>query len=470
MLKSKARFIITMVLLGLAGFQAFGEEVSIEERIIMLQKELDATKQEVEQTKKYMEDKKEEEKEKEKHKSDFEFHGYARSGLLISDSGHGGKGGPYMTPAGSVGGPVGRLGNEDNTYLELVFQKNIYMENGSWAKYKVMVADGQESTNDWTAESSDVNVRQAYVEMGNLPTFKGIFEKSSIWAGKRFDRDNYDIHFFDSDIIFLAGTGAGVYDIYLTENWKTNFSIYGRNYDDIGETDIENYTLTMNNYYGKWQGMVNYLFANDCNMQDEGLAENGLEITGAYHGESFYGLADGFFKTAVQYGTGSGTEVKSIGADSNLTEDAEAVRISTYGVTRFADNWSVSPALMAEVSQDRYADGDDYKWASFNLRLQNDITENFAMAYEATYQYNDLDPKGYEGRQAVSGGFVKFTVAPTFKLDTGAGLFARPEIRTFVTYAIYDDELDDFADDTLGSDGFSGGDGWNFGVQMEIWF
>ncbi|MGY2437110.1 carbohydrate porin, partial [Escherichia coli] len=34
----------------------------------------------------------------------FEFHGYARSGLLVNGNGNGGRGGPYITPAGSVGG------------------------------------------------------------------------------------------------------------------------------------------------------------------------------------------------------------------------------------------------------------------------------------------------------------------------------------------------------------------------------
>lgn len=52
-----------------------------------------------------------------------EFHGYARSGLLISDSGTSTEGGPYVTPAGSTGGAVGRLGNEPDTYMELNLEK-----------------------------------------------------------------------------------------------------------------------------------------------------------------------------------------------------------------------------------------------------------------------------------------------------------------------------------------------------------
>ena len=49
----------------------------------------------------------------------FSFHGYARSGLLVDEGLGGGRGGPYTTPAGSVGGAVGRLGNEDDTYMRI---------------------------------------------------------------------------------------------------------------------------------------------------------------------------------------------------------------------------------------------------------------------------------------------------------------------------------------------------------------
>lgn len=53
----------------------------------------------------------------------FEFHGYARSGLLMNSSGTGTQGGPYVSPAGSTGGAIGRLGNEPDTYVEVNLEK-----------------------------------------------------------------------------------------------------------------------------------------------------------------------------------------------------------------------------------------------------------------------------------------------------------------------------------------------------------
>lgn len=41
----------------------------------------------------------------------FEFHGYARSGVIMNDSAASTKSGAYMTPAGETGGAIGRLGS-----------------------------------------------------------------------------------------------------------------------------------------------------------------------------------------------------------------------------------------------------------------------------------------------------------------------------------------------------------------------
>ncbi|MEK1844335.1 MAG: carbohydrate porin, partial [Pseudomonas sp.] len=195
----------------------------------------------------------------------FSFKGYARSGLLINDGLGGGRGGPYTTPAGSVGGAVGRLGNEDDTYMRIDLSKEIYAQNGTRSKFTVSIADGVESSNDWTADESNLNVRQVFTELDHLAAFKGnsVFENSTLWAGKRFDRDNFDIHWLDSDVVFLAGTGGGIYDVQMNKDWRSNYSLMGRNYGDFSEggvnADVESYILTSNQFFdnGQWQWMFN---------------------------------------------------------------------------------------------------------------------------------------------------------------------------------------------------------------------
>lgn len=409
-----------------------------------------------------------------------EFHGYARSGLLIGDNGTGTEGGPYVTPAGSTGGAVGRLGNEPDTYMELNLEKKSTLDNGATTRYKVMLADGQRSYNDWTASSSSLNVRQVFAELGSLPSFTGAAKEATLWAGKRFDRDNFDIHWLDSDIIFLAGTGAGVYDLKWSDSAKSNFSLYGRSFgalDDVN-SDIQNYILTSNNYFGKLQWMVSGLKAKDNDArQNTGSsgstqgADTGFHTMLAYHGDSFYGLRAGSSKTALLYGQGLGAEVKGLGSDGSLGEDAKTMRLASYGTTSITKNWSIAPALLAQNSQDRYVKQDEYQWLTFNARLVQELTKNFALAYEGSYQYMDLDPQGYLGRQAVEGGFYKLTFAPTFKAGNIADFFSRPELRMFATYMDWDKKLDAYAsDDSFGKAGFTAGGQWNFGVQMETWF
>ncbi|MDF5431193.1 porin, partial [Vibrio parahaemolyticus] len=183
--------------------------------------------------------------------------------------------------------------------------------------------------NEWTASESQLNVRQIYAELNKLSMFSEsrAFADATFWAGKRFDRDNFDIHFFDSDIVFLSGTGAGVYDVQMSDSWKANFSIYGRDFGEIdsSSTDVENYIATMNNRFGNWQLMLSGMTSADNNDRVEGAADKGLHAMFAYHGDNFFGMSEGFSKTGILMGDGLGAELKGIGSNGDLLEDAEAV-------------------------------------------------------------------------------------------------------------------------------------------------
>ncbi|MCQ1057581.1 carbohydrate porin [Photobacterium sp. ZSDE20] len=404
--------------------------------------------------------------------SSFEFHGYARSGLLINDDLNGATGtGPYMTAAGAIGAPVGRLGVEDDHYVEANLIHKRFADDGSSALFRIMLADSTETNNEWTASESQLNVRQVYSELNRLSMFSEseAFSEATFWAGKRFDRDNFDIHFFDSDIVFLSGTGAGVYDVQMSDNWKANFSIYGRDFGEIdsSSTDVENYIATMNNRIGPWQVMLSGMTSADNDNRLNGAAESGVHAMFAYHGDNFFGLSEGFSKTGMLVGSGLGAELKGIGSNGDLLDDAKAVRLFSYGVTRIGDNWRLAPALMAEHSQDRLKKNDEFTWASLNVRLAQEFTENFEMVYEGSLQYMDLD----NSTEQASGGFYKATVAPTLKLSTSNGFFDRPELRFAVSYVDWSEDLNGYSISTE-ADAATMGEGGEvlFALQMETWF
>lgn len=438
----------------------------------------------------------------------FEFKAYARSGFLTNGTGNlwHNYAGPYFTPAGAVDGSIGRLGVETNSYVELNFGRKWTFEDGSWARFKVMIADGEDDQNDWTGGTSQINFRQVYTEMGNLKDMPEALSQATFWAGKRFDRDNFDIHFLDADIIFLAGTGAGVYDVKMADGWKSNFSIYSRNFGNLNSLNfdvMDDFIFTWNNRMGKWQVMLNGLIApqndNYANLPYYYFTQVPSFIPGAtqradtgflgmiaYHDDSFYGISQGVSKTALQFGWGLGAEARLVGQDGNLGQDAKTVRFSTYGITDLAPGWHFSPAVMAQWSQDRYINGDSYAFATVNGRLMQDITRSFAMQYEATFQYADIDPKGYRDYGlrtglAASGALGKITVAPTLYLDQmGIGLLGRPQLRLLGSYVFWNQGLNNFSfSDALGPQYGSylpngllsaGTNGWLLGAQMEIWY
>lgn len=307
-----------------------------------------------------------------------------------------------MTPAGETSGNVGRLGNEPDTYVEVNFEHKQTLASGATTRFKVMLADGQRSYNDWTASSSDLNMRQAFTELGHLPTFTGMFKDSTVWAGKRFDRDNFDIHWIDSDVVFLAGTGAGTYNMRWDNNAHSNTSVYGRTFGDIEnrENTAQNYILSLNHFQGPLQLMVSGMRAKDNDARRDvdnhlvkgDAANNGVHALFGLHSDRFYGMRAGTSKTALLYGYGLGAEVKSIGSDGALLPDADTWQLASYGITPLGGGWHIAPALLAQTSKDRYVKGNSYAWATLNLRLIQEITRNVEMQYEGSYQYMDLRP------------------------------------------------------------------------------
>ncbi|MCD3742968.1 carbohydrate porin, partial [Escherichia coli] len=154
-----------------------------------------------------------------------------------------------------------------------------------------------------------------------------------------------------------------------------------------------------------------------------------------------------------------------------LLSEANTWRFASYGTTPLGSGWYVAPAILAQSSKDRYVKGDSYEWVTFNTRLIKEVTQNFALAFEGSYQYMDLKPKGYQNHNAVNGSFYKLTFAPTLKANDINNFFSRPELRLFATWMDWSSKLDDFAsNDAFGSSGFNTGGEWNFGVQMETWF
>lgn len=431
----------------------------------------------------------------------FTFSGYARSGFLTGPDGEAlrifNEGG--LTPAGPAGAFTGRLGVENDTYTEAALTYNFDGPEDSEGDFTIRFANSTFNNSTFDADSAFA-VREAYSELAKLPSFDGTpFANATFWAGQRFDRDNFNIHPLDSDVVFLAGTGIGVYDVALGGDTTANFSVYSNTFDSIFEDvdgfnregdgdlvdNVESIYGTGNFFNGPYQFMLNAITATDNDVGIPDRATWGVNGLAAYHQESFYGQLDGWSKHSLQLGTGLGAEVKNIGSGftaQQLTEDAFAVRLTTSGAADITDKWRILPAIMTEYSEDRFNIGDEIFFATFNLSAAREITKNFELNFDATYQFNDVTvPTGPGSSDNVTGSYYKFTIAPTLKLDTDGGFFERPEVRFLISYIDFSDDFANFrvTPTDPGARGFgdpftdfrgTGGGEFVLGAQTEVWF
>src|SRR5258707_10605174 len=143
----------------------------------------------------------------------FEFHGYFRSGYALN-----GRGGQQVAFECPVADAKYRLGNEAETYAELIFVNNwVNPEHSSgkaWLRSEFMIeANTTNSANSASFPNGTGNdqfrFREAFVQAGNI--FE-IQPNAKFWAGERYyRRQHVDINdFYPLD---LSGYGGGVEDL-----------------------------------------------------------------------------------------------------------------------------------------------------------------------------------------------------------------------------------------------------------------
>lgn len=435
----------------------------------------------------------------------FEFHGYARSGLLLNANNDLRKGAVFANKQ------VGRLGNESDTYLEAELVKNFYMANGSWAKWHVMFAKGTDSYDDW---NDGVALRQAYAEMGNLPAFTGAFKDSVIWAGKRF-YNRRDIHITDYYFTDYSGTGMGIDKIKLGSG-SLNLGIIGRDYSDYTEEglvadnpdtmdklnvinllaryDIGSWEFDLGAAFSKKNGDRTNLIqrteivdgeeeTKDYLYKTYDAAEYGVQAGIFYNTPGYYWSGKGFSKLFAQAGyglnAGDGLGTAGRGAEANL-DKAYSFRVGTFGLLPINEKWDFFSTAVVQHNKDAKSvagtldpdggiddvniTGLDSTWVNVAVRPVYKINENFELQFEAGYYYVK---ESRVNSDDVDGNIYKLTFAPTFKLDTNE-FWGRPEIRTFVSWAGWNKSYEENFQTNLKE--YDAKNGVNVGVQAEVWF
>src|SRR5580700_7514163 len=143
----------------------------------------------------------------------FEFHGYFRSGYGLNSEG--GQQVAFQAPGADA---KYRLGNEAETYAELIFVNNwLNPDRNSdkmWMKTEAMVeANTTNSANSASftngVGNDQLRFREAFVQAGNV--FKSQ-PNAKFWAGERYYRRQH-IEIIDFYPLDMSGYGAGVEDL-----------------------------------------------------------------------------------------------------------------------------------------------------------------------------------------------------------------------------------------------------------------
>src|SRR6266436_5400655 len=143
----------------------------------------------------------------------FEFHGYFRSGYGLNSSG--GQQVAFQAPGADA---KYRLGNEAETYAELIFVNNWLNPSNSpgkaWMKTEILVEANTTNSPSYASfpngtGNDQFRLREAFIQAGNLMESQ---PNAKFWDGERYYRRQH-IDIDDFYPLDMSGYGAGVEDL-----------------------------------------------------------------------------------------------------------------------------------------------------------------------------------------------------------------------------------------------------------------
>ena len=383
------------------------------------------------------------------------FHGYLRSGF-----GANGKGGGQQAFQAPGAPAKYRLGNETDTYGEIIFDKE-WSPNKTGAQFRgeVMLAFQTQQNTSYDPDNLFL-LREAFVESKNfcwVPDW--VF-----WAGKRY-YDRHDVHINDYYYLDMSGYGGGIRDINLGL-CTFDIAYLGGTLEDVithrGEVSGHHLDMRFQNLevpFGKAIIWGDLAITPGGEVPDGRIVEDSRGFaTGLIHIiEDFLG---GFNKAAVLWGRGAASNFSTSIDDPFTAIDATSQFLFTETLTmQPSDTFTMQTTFITRVIDNGDPSDSKISWVSGGLRPILQLTDYWAIAFEYGADHVDNEQLGVEGT------LHKFTIAP--ELRSGPQFFSRPSLRAFLTYAVWPDEFrglvggDAYVNDT---------EGFSMGCQVETWW
>jgi maltoporin len=391
------------------------------------------------------------------------FHGYLRVGGGTFTGGDRGPQGCY-----GLGGNTHkyRLGNECDSDFEGGYTKEIAESDGvRYVATLWVIAYGNKSG----FRDAEFDILKGYVEAKGLDFLHG----GTAWIGKRY-YNRPDIHMMDFQYINFSGTGAGLDKIQAGPGkfsyafFKDNdINILAANGAVIGTTSATRQNLMYQDLPVNAGGTVDVAASviTAEGAETAGPRHNGWQLSAFHKQADVLGGANNF---GVQYGVGPGTGIGGdhggMGSSGSTLLGSDVTRARVFDNLWIQPTWNFGVEMVALVQKDKSDAVGSSTWTSLGVRPVYALTKNLKLVMEL----------GTDRVTSPSGGaaqrLTKVTFAPT--ISAGPGLWARPELRAFVTYGRWND-----AATAAVNAANSGGpvynnrtSGTSVGFQVETWF
>jgi maltoporin len=391
----------------------------------------------------------------------FEFHGYFRSGYGLNS-----EGGQQVAFQAPGAGAKFRLGNEAETYGELIFVNNWtnpeHDPTQPWVKTEFMIEANTNNSESYSNPDTDqFRFREAFVQIGNI--FKNQ-PNAKFWAGERYYRRQH-IDIDDFYPLDMSGYGGGVEDLNLKFAKGAVAFLSGARPDIV--TNAGNYAKSNIDarLYDIKAPLGRVAFWFDYAVAKGGTTQQGLTFptaTGYAFGFTHQRLewAGGYHQFTIQYGRGAASNFSSsLDNPSIYLKNADRFLVSEQVVVQPNKVFAIMPIAVFQRVKDGNPQHRTDQWLSFGARPQVFFTDHLSLAFEGGVD------RVWSGQQLYDGWLRKFTIAP--QIGAGREFFSRPVLRAFLSYGNWSDGLM----------GFVGGipyqyrtSGLTYGVQAESWW
>lgn len=395
----------------------------------------------------------------------FEFHGYFRSGYGLNSVG-----GQQIAFQAPGAGAKYRLGNEAETYGELIFVNNWtnpeHTSDRAWMRTEFMVEANTTNSGNYANFTNDIGndqfrFREAFVQAGNVLESQ---PDAKFWAGERYyRREHIDINDFYA--LDMSGYGAGVEDLNLGIGKLAVAFLSGARPDIVTQNgnyaksnvDVRFYDLK--GPAGLWSTWFDFAHAKGgqtttgtaiptTNGYAFGLRHQRLEWHGGYNA------------LAVGYGTGAASNFStSIENPTPFINSTARLVVTEHLLLQPNDRFAIMPIFVYQRTKDGNPQHGWDQWVSFGARPEIFFTHHLSLAIEGGFDHTRSQSGGYDGW------LRKITIAP--QIGAGRKFFDRPVLRAFLTYGDWSDGLRGF----VGGVPFANKtNGFTYGIQAEHWW